>query len=51
MEELIQDHLDLFEALVVQDEPKVLEVIRFHLSRLDEVVSGIRKSHADYFED
>lgn len=51
MDELLNDHIVLFEALVAKDEAKVLETIRFHLSRLDDVVAGIRKSHADYFED
>lgn len=51
MDKLLQDHINLFEALVAQNEDKVLDAIRFHLSRLDGVIAGIRKSHADYFED
>lgn len=51
MEVLYQDHIQLVDALKASDEAKVLEVIRFHLSRLDDVVTGIRKSHADFFED
>ena len=50
MEELFQDHVQLVDGLIASDETKVLDVIKFHLSRLDEVVASIRKSHADYFE-
>lgn len=51
MEELIQDHITLIGALIARDEAKVDATIRHHLSRLDDVITGIRKSHADYFED
>ncbi|MEP1207647.1 MAG: GntR family transcriptional regulator [Rhizobiaceae bacterium] len=51
MDELIADHRKIVDGLIVQDEAKVLEVITYHLSRLDGTVSSIRKSHADYFED
>ena len=51
MEDLLQDHIQIVDGLIAQEESKVLEVIKHHLSRLDDVVAGIRKSHADYFED
>ncbi len=51
MEELHEDHVELFEALVEQNEEKVLASINRHLSRLESTVAGIRKSHAEYFED
>ena len=51
MDELLEDHVELVSSLVAGDEASVIEVIRRHLSRLDSTVSGIRKSHADYFED
>jgi len=51
MDALFQDHVELIDALKASNEPQVLQVIRFHLSRLDDVVVGIRKTHADYFED
>ena len=51
MDELLQDHKDLLAGLVAGDEARVLEVIRLHLSRLDDVVASIRKSHTDFFED
>jgi len=51
MDALFKDHVQLVEALKASDEASVLRVIKFHLSRLDDVVAGVRKSHADYFED
>ena len=51
MDELIVDHQDILKAIVNQDEEAVTQAIAHHLSRLDEVVNGIRKSHANYFED
>ena len=51
MEELIEDHRTIVEGLIARDEPRVIKAITHHLSRLDEVISGIRKSHADYFDD
>lgn len=51
MDDLLQDHVQLVDGLFEQDEGAVLSVIKLHLSRLDDVVAGIRKSHAIYFED
>ena len=51
MDELLQDHVQLVKGLSEQDEGTVLKVIKHHLSRLDDVVASIRKSHAIYFED
>ncbi|MEP1208137.1 MAG: GntR family transcriptional regulator [Rhizobiaceae bacterium] len=51
MEELIEDHRTIVEGLIAGDESRVIEAITHHLSRLDDVIAGIRKSHADYFED
>lgn len=51
MEELLDDHVQLTEGLIARDEARVLELIKSHLSRLDDVVAGIRRSHANYFED
>jgi len=51
MADLYQDHVQIVEGLIAGDEAKVLEVIHVHLSRLDEVVTSIRKSHGDFFED
>lgn len=51
MDELIDDHVDILTALRDQDEVRITAAIRAHLSRLDDVIAGIRKSHADFFED
>lgn len=51
MDVLLIDHRNIVEGLIDQDEDRVIEAITHHLSRLDDVVVGIRKSHADYFED
>lgn len=51
MDDLLNDHRSIVEGLIDQDEVKVIQAITHHLSRLDDVVAGIRKSHADYFED
>jgi DNA-binding GntR family transcriptional regulator len=51
MDELLEDHKVIVDALKARDEEAVQKAIRAHLSRLDDVITGIRKSHADYFED
>ncbi len=51
MDDLLGDHERLVEGLAGSDEKKLLETITVHLSRLDDVIEGIRKSHTEYFED
>ena len=51
MDVLYDDHLGIFEALKARDTTSISIAIRAHLSRLDDVIAGIRKSHADFFED
>ena len=51
MEELLVDHVAILEGLKAQDEQAVVAAITHHLSRLDDVIAGIRRSHADYFDD
>ena len=51
MEELVEDHRKILDAVAAQDEKRVIKEITHHLSRLDSVIAGIRKSHADFFED
>ena len=51
MDELIQDHRKIVAAIVERDEDAVIRAITHHLSRLDDVVAGIRRSHSDFFED
>lgn len=51
MAELVEDHRQIVSALTQRDEPTLIIAITMHLSRLDETIQGIKKSHADYFED
>ena len=51
MDVLYDDHLAIVEALKARDETALMISIRAHLSRLDNVITEIRKSHADFFED
>ncbi|MDE0112629.1 MAG: GntR family transcriptional regulator [Albidovulum sp.] len=51
MEELFDDHFRIAEKLKEQNEDAVITAITEHLSRLDDVIAGIRNSHADFFED
>lgn len=51
MDELFDDHRRIFGAIMDGDEDEVVKEITYHLGRLDDVIAGIRKSHADFFED
>ena len=51
MDELLDDHRRIVVAVAASDEDRVIKEITHHLSRLDDVIAGIRKSHADFFED
>ncbi|MDE0210998.1 MAG: FCD domain-containing protein, partial [Boseongicola sp.] len=51
MEELHEDHALIADALRRRDEDELIGAIKAHLSRLDDVIAGIRKSHAEFFED
>lgn len=51
MEELLQDHANILNAIGERDENAVTEAIQQHLGRLDETIKSVRWSHTDYFED
>ena len=51
MEELLEDHTLIADALRRRDESELIGAIKSHLSRLDDVIAGIRNSHAEFFED
>ena len=51
MEELVDDHHRIADAVVQQDESRAIKEITLHLLRLDDVIAAIRKSHPDFFED
>ncbi|MEO1494197.1 MAG: GntR family transcriptional regulator [Pseudomonadota bacterium] len=49
--DLLQDHRDLADAIQAGKAKDAEDVIRHHLSRLDDTISQIREEHADFFED
>lgn len=51
MDKLLADHREIIDHLEARDEDGVVNAVRTHLSRLDDVITSIRKSHATYFED
>lgn len=51
MDVLYDDHHRIVTALKEKDEPELISAIRMHLARLDDVITGIRESHSDFFED
>lgn len=51
MDNLLADHTEIVDGLAKRDENAVVEAITRHLSRLDETIADIRRSHANYFED
>lgn len=51
METLLADHTEIVEGLTARNQDVVVAAITKHLGRLDNVIAGIRESHANYFED
>ncbi len=50
MDDLLDDHTQIYEAICAGDHDAGAEVMRRHLSRLDDTVAEIHRKHADYFE-
>ena len=50
MRQLIDDHEIMLERLKNRDEAGASDAIRLHLSRLDDTIADIHKTHASYFE-
>lgn len=48
--EILADHVAIAEALEVKSIEDARALVRHHLSRLDETIVDIHKSHAEYFE-
>ncbi len=46
-----EDHAEIYDLLKKRDEAGVIKLIRHHLGRLDQTLSAARESHSDYFED
>lgn len=50
MQEIYQDHLQIFESLRLKDEAEMQRLIRMHICRLDETIANARRQHPEYFE-
>lgn len=50
MRQLVDDHALMLERLQARDESGASDAIREHLSRLDDTITTIHKTHASYFE-
>ena len=51
MMELIDDHKTIVAALSNGNESELSAAMRLHLSRLDDTISAMRQTHAEFFED
>lgn len=49
--DLLRDHERMANAILAGDVGEAENVVRLHLSRLDETIREIREEHADFFED
>ncbi len=50
VDQLLDDHRTLIQALENRDVNRATAVTRLHLSRLDSIIEEVRVTHADYFE-
>lgn len=50
MEDLVQDHRTVFEAVAVRDFASAEAAMRLHLSRIEKTINTVRQSNADYFD-
>lgn len=51
MQELIEDHRHIFEALQQRDAQAMIDLTRSHLQRLDETLHVAVEEHSEYFKD
>jgi DNA-binding GntR family transcriptional regulator len=51
LNEVREDHAEIYDLLKKRDEAGTIKLIRHHLSRLDQTLNAARDSHSDYFED
>lgn len=49
-EALLEDHRKLAHALECGSADRATAIVRHHLSRLDEVIADIQRTHSEYFE-
>ena len=50
MKQLIDDHVVLLDQLRKKDVDGVCDTIRRHLSRLDDTITEIHRTHSSYFD-
>jgi len=51
LQEIHDDHVQIYDRLAHKDEKGLVELTRLHLTRLDKTLAAVRQSHGDYFED
>jgi len=51
MKLIYNDHRKIAKALMLRDEPTLVAALRTHLGRIDNTLSEIQRTHADYFTD
>lgn len=51
IQQIYQDHIDIFEQLSKRNEKGLIAATRKHLSRLDETLIYVQENHAEYFSD
>ncbi len=49
--DLLQDHQRMTDAISAGNVKDAEQIVRLHLSRLDETIQDIRKEHGEFFED
>lgn len=49
--DLLQDHQQLSDAILRSDIARAEQIVRHHLSRLDDIIDEIQMVHADFFEE
>lgn len=49
--DILSDHQQMADAILAGKKQVVEQVVRLHLSRLDETIRTIREEHAEFFED
>lgn len=51
MEHLVQDHFDVFHAMMAGDPSSVEKTLRLHLSRIEKTIESVQVAHPEYFQD
>jgi len=51
MKQIYDDHRKITKALMLRDLPALVTILRAHLARIDNTLSEIQRTHADFFTD